>query len=346
MIRDHLFREFAADETDNPERVSSLDSANTQNDTFPLRPISASTERTYAIGDGATAQPERSRPDNALALSTSSPKNEDEVKFFLDSTYREAQRGQEERLTAALTGEGWNAAILSRMPKKDQVRARLLAHDRMSSVLDTLTAQGYAAEPTAQMLFDTLRALFPEPAQRSLPDTLFGEAVELTLREELSYDVAELVERSEVERWYNRVVLTKLLEVNEEGDESMNAYLLSTVSWVVLLFVPMLAFGYWVLYRRRLPYFAQHLNLAALLLAVGLILATIGLLTAAAFNESGWIIKVLAVSFYVYVLLTEIRVLQVAWWKVMLKHTVLGVYSFFAFTLALVLWILLAVLVK
>lgn len=229
----------------------------------------------------------------------------------------------------------------------DRLRMDFANHDRISALTDAAKQRVPATDTLARALFDSIALAFPEPQGTYLPDTLlYSEATEVNSRQYASMSPREVVQASGLESWVNRVALAKLVQINQAGQQSINEALLANLTWAVLLFMPLLAFGYWLLYWRRLTYYSQHLNVVAITMSVGLLIGALGIVAYALGASQGWTWAVTVALFYGYVLATEIRIFEVAWWKALLKGFVLGIYGAMALSLAMTLWVAITVLLS
>ncbi len=227
----------------------------------------------------------------------------------------------------------------------DRLRMAYANHDRVTALTAFAKTRYAGRDSVALSLLDSVAAAFPEPSGLSLPDTfLYGEATGLDNRQYAALSPRELVGASTLTSGVNRLALGKLAQINQAGQQSVNEALMANVTWVVLLFMPMLAFGYWLLWWRRLPYYSQHLNLVAITMSVALLLGAAALMAIGlgVLDKVAW--SVALVTFVAYVFATEMRVFSVAWWKVLLKTFVLGLLGMIALTLAVLLWVALTLL--
>jgi len=237
--------------------------------------------------------------------------------------------------------------ILEEMRTIDQLRYQFLSHDKVHAIAGSLEKREIARSPEELALLDSFRISFSEPSGNFLPDTLLGGSpVNLTTRQLVSKDLDELIEEASMPEWYNRIIATKAIQLFIDGTESLNSYLLGTVSWAVLLFVPLMAFGYFLLYFRRMPYYSQHLSFTAVNMAVGLLIAGLIAVLYPFLGDLEFLIAGGVIGFLLYIFFAELRVYQVVWWKALIKSAVLFIYGALAFALATALWLLLALLVR
>ncbi len=227
----------------------------------------------------------------------------------------------------------------------DRLRMGYANHDRVTA-LTAFAKTRYAGDDSlALALLDSIAAAFPEPSGTNLPDTfLYGEPTGLDNRQYAAMTPEQLVHASTLKSRINRLALAKMAQINQEGQQSINEALMANVTWMVLLFMPMLAFGYWLLWWRRLPYYSQHLNLVAITLSVALLLGAVALLAKVAGVPESVAYPGALVTFIGYVFATEMRVFEVVWWKVLLKSFVLGFFGMIALVVAILLWIALTLL--
>ena len=237
-------------------------------------------------------------------------------------------------------GLPFDETMTAPMLSVDRLRMQL-RDPRWITALTAFAKTHYAADDSlAHALLDSVAAAFPEPTGTNLPDTLlYGEATGLDNRQYASLTPAQLVQASTLQSRINRLALAKIAQISQEGRQSINEALMTNVTWMILLFAPMLAFAYWLLYWRRLPYYSQHLNLVAITLSVALLLGAVALLVISAGSPQGVVFPVTLVLFIAYALATEIRVFQVVWWKALLKSFVVFLLGSVAFVLAVSLWI-------
>ena len=234
----------------------------------------------------------------------------------------------------------------AQMRSIDILRMRLFTHDRLSAAADSARAAGLVTSPEARLLLDTLLAVFPEPSDTLLSGVFFAERVSLDNRKLAGLSTDEAVAQSGAEGWWTRVALSKAIDAIHDGQDSLNAYLLSTLSWAVLLFVPILALGYYGLYWRRLPYYTQHLSLVAFISGALLLGGAAVLLPTLWLRYPPWFWIVFGPAAATYIFATELRVYECVWWKTALKSLALSVYGSIAFVLALGLWLGLAMLLR
>ena len=267
------------------------------------------------------------------------------LRRVLDSADVALARAYERRRAGQIFGVGDDPAFVAPMLTVERLRMRYANHERVTRMAAVAKTRDAARDSATQSLLDSFALAYPEPEDTYLPDTmLFGEPTGLTTRQYATLSPEELVAASTLESWVNRVALAKVAHINQEGSRTISEALVANVTLAVLLFIPLLAFGYWVLYWRRLPYYSQHLNVVAIVASMGLLLATVA--TAAVWlgmsSSAAWAVAGIAFAAYVYV--TEVRVFEYAWWKVALKSFVLVVYGSVAFAVALSLWITITVL--
>ena len=240
-----------------------------------------------------------------------------------------------------------NDTMVSRMRLVDVYRMRYVAADKARALADSLRADGFARDPLAAAAIDSFELAFavdPEDRINSLDTLLGGEAVGVTSRQFVALTPREIVAASSLGSWYNRLFLAKFAQYFQDGSDSLNEYLFSTLTWAILLFVPLFAFGYYVLYHRRLPYYTQHLNLASFVMAFGLLLMACVVAAQAVLGFDEGLYVAFGIAFFAYVFVTEVRVYRYAWWKALLKSGVMFLYAMVAFTLATALWLAFALL--
>lgn len=235
--------------------------------------------------------------------------------------------------------------LVALMSNVDRVRMRLYARERMSALADSARANYFADDAPGRVVLDSFVAAFPAPTTDPLPqELLFGERPELSLREMVTIPAEHLAKASGLQSPINRLIYTKLARVFQDGEAGIEQALYANLSWAVLLFVPLLALGSWALYRRRLPYYSQHLALAAVTMSAALILLAIGFTVVAAGLPWEWPARGLGLVLIGYVLVTERRVFRQGWGAIVLKSVVLGVFSIAAFALSMMAWLLLTLL--
>lgn len=237
-------------------------------------------------------------------------------------------------------------AFTAQMRSIDVLRMRLSTHDRLRAIADSARAGGLATAPQSARLLDTLLVAFGEPSDTLLNGEVFGTSLALDNRKLAALSTAEAVEQSGVEDWWGRLALAKAIDVIHEGEESINAYLLSTLSWGILFYVPLLALGYYGLYWRRLPYYTQHLSVVATGAGALLLAGSLALTSTIWFEYPGWLVTLLVGAAAAYVLVNDWRVYEYAWWKTLLKGLLLTVYGSVAIVLAVALWLGLALLLR
>ena len=239
----------------------------------------------------------------------------------------------------------------ARMRNVDQLRADLAAHDRVRLLGLDLVAGGLADGPEAMALLDTIVASFPMPeSQFSGPAetdddgfNVFGERYAVDARLLATADPQEIADSMRLEEPVNRLLAPKIVALYHDGIQNIFAYLASNVSWAVLLFVPLIALGYYLFYWGRMPYYAQNLAYAAILLSVTLLAFTVGAgMHAVGLGGLAW--PVLGTAVYAYMVLGEAYLYGVPWWKALFKNAAIGLYGTVAFTFAVLLWVFLAVL--
>ena len=263
----------------------------------------------------------------------------------LDSATVELEQTHARRRARRVFGVLEDRKLIAPMRSIDRLRMRFADHDRVAGMVAVAKTRPSARDTAVRALLDSFALAFSEPEGTYLPDYLFfGEATGITTRQYATLAPKEIARASAVESPLNRLLLAKIAQLNQDGTDSVNDALLANVTWAVLLFIPLLAFGYWGLYRRRLPYYSQHLNLVAVTMSAGLLLGTLALVAQALGAPTDVTWGSTAVLFYGYVLATEVRVFRVAWWKALLKGLALGVYGAVAFALAIMLWISITVL--
>ena len=264
----------------------------------------------------------------------------------LDSADVLLTREYERRRAGQVFGVVEDPALTSPMLTVERLRMRYANHERVTRMAAVAKTRPAGRDSATRALLDSFALAFPVPEDTYLPDTLlWGEPTGISTRQYATLSPEELVAASSLESWLNRVILAKVAQINQDGSRTVGEALTANVTLAVLLFIPMLAFGYWLLYWRRLPYYSQHLNVVAIVASMGLLLGTLA--TVAIWlgvrSATAWAVTVVAFVAYVYV--TELRVYQYAWWKVALKTFALGVFGSVAFALALLLWVTISVLV-
>ena len=239
-----------------------------------------------------------------------------------------------------------------RMRAIDQLRADLVAHDRAVLLAVDLAAGGYAETDAGRLLLDTLLATYPmprgwgedPPGGGSAADnfSIFDQELKASARVLAVGTPAQVTDSMHVEGTVERLVATKAVAMYQGGVESVVGYLVANISWAVLLFVPLIAFGYYLFYNSRMPFYAQNLAYAAILLSVVLLAVTIGVgLTAAGAHGAMWVVLILGMG--VYAIAGEAHLYGVPWWKAALKNFAIACYGAFAFMLAVGVWLVLAV---
>lgn len=245
---------------------------------------------------------------------------------------------------------GDDEGLSSRLRGLDRQRARQLAHERAGALVDSLRRDRAAGRIVVdEGVLDTIALAFPAEEGTFMPDALlFGERHGLTTRELLALSPAQLASATDAEHWVNRLIVAKWASLLNDGVDSLYDYFSARFSWVVLLFVPLRALGYFGLYFRRLPYYTQHLTHVAVGASVGLLLLIVptilrgwGLAT-----ENGIAFGMSVFAWCVYTVLSDLRVYETAWWKVLLKQGVLVLWSVLALAVATVLFFFIAVLLR
>ena len=274
----------------------------------------------------------------------------DELETQLDELDEEME-GLENDL-GGLVGESAHPAY-RRMRQVDQLRADLVAHDRAAALATDLLATGYARELESRRVLDTVLASFPMPrgwgadgelwSDENGPVMLFGDTLSADPRLLATGTPQQIADSARLTNPLSRLLMSKGVAMYHDGVENILAYLLANLTWAVLLFVPLIALGYFLFYWRRMPYYTQNLAYAAILLSVTLLVAALG--TGFATLGIGAVsTPVLGLGLYGYMIAGEAYLYEVVWWKAWLKNVAIGFYGIFAFTAAVLLWLLLAVL--
>ena len=241
-----------------------------------------------------------------------------------------------------------------RMRQIDRLRADLVAHDRAALLAADLAAAGHAATPEARFVLDTLLATYPMPlgwgedppgdgGGGTFSDvSILGQEPRANARLLAVGSPMQVADSMHLEGALATLVAAKAVGMYQDGVESLVGYLFANVSWVVLLFVPLLAFGYLVFYPSRMPYYAQNLAYAAILQSV-VLLAITGAVGLTALGLGGVTWGVLALAMGVYAIAGEAHLYGVPWWKATLKNFAIATYGTFALTVAVLVWLFVAV---
>ena len=235
----------------------------------------------------------------------------------------------------------WDHPLSDDMKLVDLLRSRLIAHDVFERELDSLARRGVDTAGVAQTWIQSLRTAFRRPTI-DLEFSLVGRRVAVTpelLATRAPRDAArELVPESSV----RRLIVEKVLSLIHDGVESVNDYLIRNLSWAVLLFTPILAFGYKLLYWRRLPYYSQALAFTAINMGVLLLVMAAAVLLATLLRI-GWLVPVAALAMAGYIVSAESYTFRYPLWKTLLKSVALSLYGLIAFAVAVLLWLTLAI---
>jgi len=237
--------------------------------------------------------------------------------------------------------------IASRMKTIDLLRAQLIHYDRFLLIKDSLARAGAQQDSAQRALLDTLGTFYTKPddwLSRSgiLKDGTFmsnGDTITLDPRDVAGLSAEEVIAKTNIDEWTKRLFLRKGIHAFQEGSESITNMLYGSLSWAVLIYVPFLALGYKLFYRRKLPLYTQHLTYAALLMSITLLM--FGLTT---LIESLLPIKILStlalLGVLLYNILSDAKVFNVNKRHAIAKFSVLAVYGFITFAISLILWFL------
>ncbi len=242
-----------------------------------------------------------------------------------------------------------DTGVLARMRYVDVLRMEVVMHDRVQQLRDSLLASKYANDSGALAVLDTFSRTFAMPvrwisdsgANGSNNTLLYDEHLDVPVRVVAAGSPADVVAASGLEHWENRLVVRKGATLIQQGIDSLSEYLWSSLSWGVLLYVPLLALGYRLFYWRRMPYYAHSLVYAAILMAVTLLAAALAILLAP------WSVVpaiAIAVATAAYLLVGESVVYGVPLWKVVIKQLAMGWYAVTAFAFAMFLWLAVAMI--
>ena len=230
--------------------------------------------------------------------------------------------------------------ISSHMKAVDLMRAKIINHDRFELIADSMS-RVYPVKDSAQLaLLDTLQNFFPLP-ESWLGSGFFisnGDTLDFDSRKVATLSANQIVAESNIEGWAKRLFARKGIHAYQEGSDSMTKLLYGNLSWAVLIYVPFLALGYKLFYRRKLPLFTQHLTYSAILMSIALLLYGTSILidTFLPFRILS-IVSILV--FIVYNLMSDHKVFNVSVGHAFLKLGIIGFYGFFAFMISLMLWL-------
>ncbi len=236
--------------------------------------------------------------------------------------------------------------ISTRMKAIDLLRAKIVYHDRFELIADSMARCGAVRDSAQMALLDTLRNFYPMPESWMGKGHLVtnGDTLDFDARKVAALSPKRIVEESEVEGWFKRLVARKGIHAYQEGSDSVEKLLYGNLSWAVLIYVPFLALGYKLFYRRKLPLYTQHLSYSAILMSIALLLYGFSSLIDI-FIPDNIIILAFLLVFIIYNLISDARVFNVSKGHVFLKFSALGFYGFFAFMISLMLWIIITMLI-
>ena len=224
----------------------------------------------------------------------------------------------------------------------DLLRAKFISYDRFALIADSMRRAGASQDSAQLALLDTLGNFYSIPTENLLGDNgyinLAGEDVIFDKRSIASHSPAKVVENAKVKGWLPRLIGKKVIGAFQEGSETLAQQLFSNLSWAVLLYVPLLALGYFVFYRRRLTMYTQHLTYSAILMSIALLAFGFGSLfdSILGIRIASPIFLLLFVG---YNFVSDIRVFEVSTLHAFSKFSILGIYGFLAFTIALLAWL-------
>ncbi len=228
----------------------------------------------------------------------------------------------------------------NRMSQIDQLRAHYIAHDQLHQLRDSLNAKGFIKTSEGKFLADTLLALFPEPSN-DFDISLFGDSINIDSRLLVSESPEVIAAQSGAEKPIILFMLRKILSMYQSGVETVNEYLFKNLSWVLLLFIPLMAFGYWAIYHRRMPYYAQNLSFTAISASALLLAASVFLLLNLIL-PSAFVLPLGILTSYGFLVLTESKAYDYKLWKTILKNLVVLVFAMLMLPIAFFLWLLVA----
>ena len=232
--------------------------------------------------------------------------------------------------------------LAERMRTVDLMRARIIAQDFVEERVDQLRQQDFLATPAAQAVADSMQSYLTLP-QDQFDLTIAGKEYPLLWTDLAEQTPDELASHLGAESFIARLAVRKAASILGSGIETLSEYLTQNLSWVVLLFVPLMAIGYRLFYWRRLPYYAQHLTFVAFTSSALLLLAALAVLIGYTTHEAVGL-PIFLLGAPVYILLSERKLFQYHLGKVMLKGVGLALYGTLAFTFAVLLWVTFALL--
>lgn len=230
--------------------------------------------------------------------------------------------------------------IARKLKAIDILRTKIVAHDRFRMLADSIQASGYATASEAYLL-DSLRKFYPMPEAWSTGFAqIMGDSLDFDPRTIAYGTPQQVADTEEYDNWGTRLAAQKVVQLYQKGIESAGEYLEASFSWAILIFVPFLAFGYKIFYRRKLPFYTQHLTYTAVLMSVALLLATLRSLLLWVFPGSTVFIPIGIVMYVVYTLLSDRKVFDVSFLHAILKSSLIGFYSLFALMITALIWLL------
>lgn len=230
--------------------------------------------------------------------------------------------------------------IASQMKAIDLLRARIIHHDRFELIADSLSRVESLQDSSQLALLDTLRTFYKMP-DSWLGSGFFvtnGDTLDFDARKVVSMSAADIVAESDVKGWIQKLIARKGIDAYREGSASVFEQLYGNLSWAVLIFVPFLALGYKLFYRKKLPLYTQHLTYSAILMSIALLLYGASTLIDALLPFKVVSLTSLLV-FLVYNLFSDSRTFQVSKLHAFAKFNLLAIYGFVSFMISLLIWL-------
>lgn len=232
--------------------------------------------------------------------------------------------------------------VAERMRDIDLLRTRFISHDRFNLIADSMRRAGASQDSAQLALLDSIQNFYPVPTDNLFgPEghlTIAGDTLNLDNRSVATDSPAEVIEKSNVKAWLSRLVGKKVVAAYQGGAATLSQQLNANLSWAVLLYVPLLAFGYFILYRKRLPLYTQHLTYIAILMSVLLLFFGLSTLIDSILGFR-LVALILLLVFIVYNFVSDQRVFEVGPLHAFGKINLLGFYGFFAFLIAVLIWL-------
>jgi len=236
--------------------------------------------------------------------------------------------------------------IASKMKTIDLLRAQIINYDRFLLIKDSLTRAGAQQDSAQLALLDTLNTFYTKPddwlssSSGLLEDGTIisnGDTITIDPRDIASLSAEEVVAKSDIKGWTRRLVANKAIHAFQQGSESITKMLYGSLSWAVLIYVPFLAFGYKLFYRRKLPLYTPHLTYAAIFMSITLLLFGLSNL----FQELlpiKILLELAFLGFFTYNIFSDSKVFNVSKRHAFGKFILLIIYGFITFMLSLMLW--------